>query len=419
MSERMVSPIDPPDARVRVPGSRSLTNRALVAAALAEGGSRLTGWVDCDDTQAMLEGLRRLGIEVRPTPEGDLEVAGGGGALTIPLHPVDCRASGTTMRFLTACAALVPGRVVLDGTARMRERPIQDLADALTALGIPVRTVVGCPPVTVQGGRLRGGKIAVDAGQSSQFLSALLLVAPYASEPLELLAVGMTSRPYIEMTLDVMAAFGVPVDRREAGRFAVEPRRYRGRTYAIEPDASSACYFFAAAAVTGGRVCVEGLTPASSQADVRFVEVLERMGCRAERDANSIAVRGPRYLHGIDVDMNSMPDGALALAVVACFAQGRTRIRNVGNLRIKETDRMRALKSELEKLGASVTTGERDLEIAPPGRIRPARIHPFGDHRIAMSLAIAGLRAPGIVIEDPECVGKTFPDFFDRLSALG
>jgi 3-phosphoshikimate 1-carboxyvinyltransferase len=420
MSERAVSPIDPPDARVRVPGSRSLTNRALVCAALADGPSRLSGTVDCDDTQAMVEGLQRLGVEVHTSPGGaEIEVEGRGGALAIPLHPLDCRASGTTMRFLTACAALVPGRVVLDGTPRMRERPIQDLADALGGLGVPVRTSVGCPPLTVQGGRLRGGRTAVDASQSSQYLSALLLVAPYASEPLDLLAAGLTSKPYIEMTLDVMTAFSVPVERREDGLFRIEPRHYRGRSFAVEPDASSAAYFFAAAAVTGGRICVEGLSPASSQADVRFVEVLERMGCRAERSNHAIAVRGPRYLHGIDVDMNAMPDGALALAVVACFAQGGTRIRNVGNLRIKESDRMRAMKTELEKLGARVTAGASDLEIDPPLHIRPARIDPSGDHRIAMSLAIAGLRAPGIVIEDAECVGKTFPDFFDRLSALG
>ncbi len=419
MSERAVSPIDPPDARVRVPGSRSLTNRALVCAALAEGPSRLSGWVDCDDTRAMIEGLRRLGIEIQTFPTGELEVTGRAGALTIPLHPLDCRASGTTMRFLTACAALVPGRVVLDGTARMRERPIQDLADALSALGVPVRTSVGCPPVTVQGGRLHGGKAAVDASQSSQYLSALLMLAPYASEPIELLAAGFTSRPYVEMTLDVMAAFGISVERLDENLFRVPLRRYRSRSYAIEPDASSASYFFAAAAVTGGRVYVDGLSAGSSQADVRFVEVLERMGCRAERSPQGIAVRGPRYLHGIDVDMNAMPDGALALAVVACFAQGRTRIRNVWNLRIKETDRISALKAELEKLGARVTTTQTDLEIDPPPRIRPARIASWDDHRIAMSLAVAGLRAPGIVIQDPECVGKTFPDFFERLAALG
>jgi 3-phosphoshikimate 1-carboxyvinyltransferase len=418
MAEHALKPIAAFDHTVRLPGSRSVTNRALVCAALADGTSRLRGWLDSDDTQAMIEGLGRLGVEVDPH-QGDLLVRGVGGRFAIPLHPLDCRASGTTIRFLTACAALVPGRVVLDGTPRMRERPIQELADGLQSLGVNVRTAAGCSPVTVHGGSLQGGDVAIDASRSSQFLSAILLVAPLAQEAVRISTTGVVSRPYVDMTLDTMTAFGISIDAEAVNRYRITPQRYRPRTYAIEPDASSATYFFAAAAVTAGRVRVEGLTPASSQADVRFIEVLERMGCRVERGSGWISARGPRYLHGIDVDMNAMPDAAMTLAVVACFARGETVIRNVGHWRHKETDRMRALETELRKLGARITTTESDMTIEPPQEVSGARIATYDDHRMAMSFAVAGLQAPGIVIEDPACVAKTFPDFFERLEGLG
>jgi 3-phosphoshikimate 1-carboxyvinyltransferase len=418
MQELAITPIRPPDATVAVPGSRSITNRALVCAALAEGQSDLVGWLDSDDTQAMREGLERLGVEVRATQEA-LYVRGVAGRFAIPLHPIDCRASGTTMRFLTACASLAPGRVVLDGTARMRERPIHELAEALSSLGVSLRTAAGCPPVTVHGGTLAGGRVALDASRSSQFLSALLMVAPLAKGPVEISTGPIASRPFVDLTLDVMSAFGVHVEVRGPTQFAVEPgQHYRARSYQVEPDAMSASYFFAAAAVTGGRVRVGGLTAASSQGDIRFVDVLERMGCSVERGTRWTSVRGPRYLHGVDVDMNEMPDMALTLAVTACFAQGATRIRNIGHLRIKESNRMEALRTELQRLGATVTVTETDLEIDPPAQVRPARIATYDDHRMAMSFAVAGLRAPGIVIEDPDCVAKTFPHFFERLRQL-
>jgi 3-phosphoshikimate 1-carboxyvinyltransferase len=421
MREAVVKPIAAPDASVRPPGSRSLTNRALVCAAAAEGTSRLTGWLDSDDTRAMIEGLGRLGVETQVEPHSrDLLVHGVGTHFAIPLHPIDCRASGTTLRFLTALASLVPGRVVLDGTARMRERPIQELADALGSLGVAARTTAGCPPVTVQGGALAGGEVAIDSGRSSQFLSALLLVAPLARNDVKVTATAIASRPYVDMTLEVMSAFGASVDMPGENSFWVRGgQRYRPRTYPIEPDASAATYFMAAAAVTGGRVRIEGLSAASSQADVRFIEVLGRMGCAVERGPNWIAVRGPRYLHGVDVDLNAFPDSAQTLAVIALFARGPTAIRNVPHLRLKETDRMAALKSELEKLGASVELTATDILITPPERLVPGRIATYADHRMAMSFALAGLVVDGIVIEDPDCVSKTFPDFFTRLAALG
>lgn len=418
MEEVAVAPILPPDAAVRVPGSRSLTNRALVCAALAGKTSYLHGWLDSEDTEAMREGLGRLGVGIQE--EGELlKVRGAEGRFAIPMHPLDCRLSGTTIRFLTACAALAPGRVVLDGVPRMRERPIQELADALQSLGVQVQTVAGCPPVTVQGGGLRGGRVALDASRSSQYLSALLMVAPLATGPVEISTGPIASLPFVDMTIETMAAFGVSVDRPAPTQFRVAAgQRYRNRTFEIEPDAMTASYFFAAAAITGGRVRVDGLTPASSQGDVRFVEVLERMGCSVERGMNWTSVKGPRYLHGVEVDMNDMPDTALTLAVTACFAQGPTVIQNVGHLRIKESDRMAALDAELSKLGATVTVGDSDLRIEPPEVVRAARVHTYDDHRIAMSFAVAGLRVPGIVIENPGCVAKTFPDFFERLREL-
>jgi 3-phosphoshikimate 1-carboxyvinyltransferase len=419
VDELAVQPISAPDVTVRVPGSKSLTNRALVCAALASGPSRLVGWLRSDDTEAMQEGLGRLGVEIREE-EGELVVRGVAGRFAIPLHPIDCRASGTTMRFLCACAAAAPGRVVLDGSPRMRERTIQELADALGALGVQARTKAGFPPVTVSGGTLRGGRISVDATRSSQYLSAVLLVAPLAKEEVDITTGRITSRPFVEMTLETMRDFGVSVEPVGDQRFRIPgDQSYRARRYVVEPDATNASYFFAAAGVTGGRVRVDGLTAASHQGDVRFVEVLERMGCTVERGAQSITVRGSHYLHGIDVDLNPMPDTAQTLAVVACFARGSTFIRNVENLRIKETDRLEALRRELSKLGARVEISGPDLRIDPPARVRPARIATYDDHRMAMSFAVAGLRAPGIVIENPACVDKTFPDFFDRLKSLG
>ena len=418
MSELALQSIAAPDATLSMPGSKSFTNRALICASLANGESQLVGWLDSEDTRVMIDSLGRLGVEVEERG-GTLLVRGLGGKFAIPLHPLDCGASGTTMRFLTALAALVPGRVVLDGSARMRERPIQPLAEALSALGGSVRTVAGCPPVTVQGGSLPGREVTIDSSQSSQFLSALLMVAPMSENGVKVTSKAITSRPYVDMTLDTMSAFGIAIETPTEQTFWVAPnQRYRPRTYKIEPDATAATYFFAAAAMTGGRVEVEGLTVASTQSDVRFVEVLERMGCAVDRALNSISVRGPRYLHGIDVDLNALPDSAPTLAVVACLARGKTRIRNIWNLRVKETDRMAALECELEKLGANVETTKTDLIIDPPERIKPARIETYGDHRMAMSFAIAGLAVDGIVIADPDCVAKTFPDFFERLSLL-
>jgi 3-phosphoshikimate 1-carboxyvinyltransferase len=417
-----IRPRGPLDATVRVPGSKSITNRALLAAGLARGESRLEGALASDDTEAMREALRQLGVPVEERG-GHWWVAGQAGRLRAPVQALDARASGTTARFLTAAATLADGPVVIDGTPRMRERPIDDLVDALRALGAEVEILGrgGCPPVRAAGGGLPGGRAEIEAGRSSQFVSAVLLAAPYARRDVELALRGgrLVSRPYVELTLRVMRAFGAEADWAGDDELRVAAGRpYRGRGYAIEADASAAAYPFAAAAIAGGRVRLEGVPRDSAQPDFRLVEVLAAMGCAVERGEDWIAVeRGSAPLRGVDVDMNDMPDAALALAVVALFATGPTRIRNVANLRLKETDRLAALECELGRLGGRARSGPDWLEVEP-GPLHGAAIETYDDHRMAMSFALAGLRVPGVVIRDPGCVAKTWPDFFEALERL-
>jgi len=405
------------DARLRPPGSRSITNRALLIAALAEGTSRLRGVTPSDDTLAMRGGLEAMGIAIRD--EADTWVVEGG-RLRAPVGTVDVRASGTTARFLTAAAALADGPVRLDGTARMRERPIQDLVDALCSLGAPARAEGpgGCPPVVVEGGGLPGGEAVIDASRSSQFVSGILLAAPCAARDVELRFrdEALVSRSFVELTFDVMTAFGATPSwlPGEAG-VRVAATGYLARDFEIEPDAQAAVYPFAAAAITGGRMFVEGLPPHSTQTDLGFLDALAAMGCRVERRADGILVEGaPDGLRGVTIDMNAIPDAVLALAVVALFAEGPTEIRNIAHLRIKESDRLAALETELRRLGADAVAGDDFLRI-DPAPLRGTDIATYDDHRMAMSFALAGLRVPGVAIRDPGCVAKTWPDFFDVL----
>ena len=410
------------DARVRVPGSKSLTNRALLIAALASGTSRLTGGLESDDTRVMRDALARLGCRV--AVYGDAwRVPGCDGHLRAPEGPLHVGNSGTTARFLTAAAALADGPVVIDGDARMRERPIADLVEALERLGVRCEMLGegGCPPVRVLGGGLPGGPARIDARRSSQYVSAVLLAAPYAAKDVTLAFEDgvLVSRPYVELTLQIMRAFGAEARFATGGGLHVAAgRRYSARGYAVEPDASSAAYPFCAAAIAGGRVRVEGIPRDSIQADLGLLDVLERMGCTVVRGEDFAEVRGaPDGLRGIDVDMNDLPDAVLALAVVALFAKGITRIRNVSNLRIKETDRLAALECELRKLGADARAGADELTIVP-GPLLPAEIDTYEDHRIAMAFALAGLRIPGVVIRNPGCVSKTWPEYFSMFEQL-
>ena len=354
------------------------------------------------------------------------KVVGTGGQLRVPAGPLFVQNSGTTARFLAAAACLAPRPVVIDGNERMRERPIVHLADALSSLGarLEIQGENGCPPVRALGGGLPGGPGVVDGRQSSQYTSAILLAAPYAERDVELaFAEGeLVSRPYVETTLAIMRDFGaeadwVPDEAHPGGTERIRVRAgipYRGRPYLIEPDASSAAYPFCAAAIAGGSVSVEGIASNTLQADFRLLDLLEQMGCQVVRQADRVEVRGPdgplRSLG--EVDMNAFPDAVLAFAVVALFADGPTRIKNVWNLRIKETDRLAALETELRKLGARADADRDSLHIHP-GPLHGAEIDTYDDHRMAMAFSLAGLRVPGVVIRDPGCVSKTWPQYFD------
>ena len=406
-------------ARVHPPGSKSITNRALVCAALAEGQSTLHGALESEDTRVMIEGLQALGIGVSVQEGGEtLVVSGCQGKPPAKSANLFVANSGTTLRFLTALATLGSGEFHLDGVARMRQRPLGDLADALRQLGAEVlcESPGRCPPVSVKSDGLRGGEASIRADISSQFLSGLLMAAPYAREEVRLRVQGtLVSAPYVAMTAGVMRSFGVsPLCSADYAQIVVpNDVGYQGCEYAIEPDASAASYFWAAAAITCGEVAVVGLSRDSLQGDVAFVECLERMGCQVKYEADSVTVVG-NSLRGIDVDMNGISDTVQTLAVVALFAKGPTRVRNVAHIRHKETDRIAAVANELRKLGAQVAEHEDGLEITP-GQHTPAVIDTYQDHRMAMSFAIAGLKLPGIVIRDPGCTAKTYPRFFDDL----
>jgi 3-phosphoshikimate 1-carboxyvinyltransferase len=406
---------------IRPPGSKSITNRALACAALAEGESTLTGALDSEDTQVMIAALRQLGIAiVADLPAAVLRVEGCGGRIPAAGGELYVANSGTTIRFLAALVALGRGEFRLDGTPRMRERPIGDLVEALRQLGADAESEGpnGCPPVVIRAHGLPGGPAKVRGDVSSQFLSGLLMAAPYAERPVELSVAGtLVSRPYVRMTLAVMAAFGVDVTAGDLSRFQLPTGvKYRGRTYAIEPDASAASYFFAAAAITGGEVTVEGLSRQSLQGDVAFVEVLEQMGCQVTWGRDRITVSGGP-LKGVDVDMNAISDTVQTLGAVALFAQGPTTVRGVGHIRHKETDRIGALATELRKLGATIEERSDGLKITPAA-LHGAAIDTYQDHRMAMSLALVGLRVGGVVIRDPGCTAKTYPRFFEDLERL-
>ncbi len=405
---------------VHPPGSKSITNRALACAALADGVSTLIGALDSDDTRVMVEALRQLGIGIDADWEhGCFVVHGCGGQIPNSRADLFVGNSGTTVRFLASLVALGQGEYRLDGTPRMRERPISDLLDSLHALGADAvsESLTGCPPVLIRARGLRGGKAEVRGDVSSQFLSGLLMAAPYATNSVELEVRGqLVSQPYIHMTLAVMRSFGIDVAGGDLRRFVVPQGVYRACRYAIEPDASAASYFFAAAAITGGEVTVTGLHRQSLQGDVELIDVLQQMGCQVEERSEGIRVRGSS-LCGIEVDMNAISDTVQTLAAVAVFAKGPTRITGVKHIRHKETDRLHAVATELRKFGAHVDEFDDGLTITPEP-LHGARIDTYDDHRMAMSMALVGLRVPGVVIRDPGCTSKTYPHYFRDLQSI-
>lgn len=412
----------PLDVTIEVPGSKSYTNRALLIAALARGASTVTGALFSDDTRYMCNALQKLGVEINTDEKrATFDVYGNGGDIPVSSAELYIGNSGTTSRSLTAYVSLGRGNFVIDGDEPMRHgRPISDLLDALTQIGVSARSQFdnGHLPVVVKANGLEGGKTRLDVSKSSQFLTALLLIAPYAKNDVEIEVVGEREMPYIDITLAVMEAFGVQVVSEGYRYFRIEGgQRYQPRIYNIEPDASNASYFFAAAAITGGRVTVQHLHLDSVQGDVQFVRILEQMGCQVTVSEVGITVTGPRQLKGIDVDMRAISDTALTLAAIAPFADSKVTIRNIEHTRWQETDRIHAMVTELRKLGIPVVEHQDGLEISP-APIIPAAIDTYEDHRMAMAFALVGLKASGIRINNPECVSKTFPNYFDVFERL-
>jgi 3-phosphoshikimate 1-carboxyvinyltransferase len=412
----------PVDAVVRVPGSKSITNRALLLAALADGPSTLSGALFSDDSHWFIDGLRRLGVAVSADSEQALvSVAGAGGAPPAPAADLWVELAGTAARFLLAYACLGQGRYTLDGNARMRQRPMRDLLLALNQLGADSHgqgSHAGLP-IAIRGRGLKGGAAGISGNISSQLLSALLMVAPYAEHDVELtLTTPLAAAPFVDITVAMMRSFGVALERDGYQRFCVAAgQRYQARDYRIEPDASNASYFCSAAALTGGRVRVDGLSRDSIQGDIRFLDVLEQLGCVVASGADWVEVRGAQQLHGIELDMSALPDMVITLAALAPFADRPTTIRNVALIRHHETDRLAAVATELRKLGVRVEEYADGLTIYP-GAVQPAQIDTYHDHRMAMGFALVGLRVPGVAIAGAECVAKTFPDFFERFALL-
>ncbi|MDE0398164.1 MAG: 3-phosphoshikimate 1-carboxyvinyltransferase [Candidatus Poribacteria bacterium] len=418
-----IQPIRKPiDATIEVPGSKSYTNRALLVAAMARGTSTLTGALFSDDTRYMSASLRKLGVKIdADEKQARFDIHGNGGEIPVSQADLYIGNSGTTSRSLTAYVSLGHGKFVIDGDEPMRHgRPIADLLDALRQIGGSARTQFknGHLPVIVEADGLEGGKTQLDVSKSSQFLTALLLIAPYAKNGMEIEVVGKREMPYIDITRSVMAAFGVQVISENYKFFRIEGgQQYQPRGYNIEPDASNASYFFAAAALTGGRVTVQYLNLDSAQGDLQFVHILEQMGCQTTVSNTGITVTGPRQLKGIDVDMRTISDTALTLAAIAPFADSKVTIRNIEHTRWQETDRIHAMVTELRKLGVPVVEHQDGLEISP-APIIPAAIDTYEDHRMAMAFSLVGLKTPGIQINNPECVSKTFPNYFQVFERL-
>ena len=411
-------------AEISVPGSKSITQRALIAAALADGVSNLTGPLESEDTRYTAAALEQMGVMVEKGRD-KWTVNGNGGLIATPDKEIFLGNNGTATRFLTSVAALGSGTFRINGDARMAERPILPLIQALQGWEVDIASINnnGCPPLLIKANGLSGGKTTLPAGKSSQYLSSLLLVGPYARKEAELDVEGeILSLPYVFMTLAVMEAFGIRVEANEAlNSFRIPRGIYRAMNYAVEGDASNASYFYAAAAVTGGEVTVPNVPVPSLQGDAAFVALLARMGCQVNKTGEGLTVSGPEELKGITIDMGDMPDVVPTLAVVASRAKGRTTIKNIAHLRIKECDRLHVMAVELAKMGARVQELEDSLIIEgkdPDAPMHGAAINTYNDHRIAMSFAVAGLAVPGVKILGEECVAKSFPDFWERFSLL-
>ncbi|MTH46749.1 3-phosphoshikimate 1-carboxyvinyltransferase [Intestinirhabdus alba] len=423
MESLTLHPIARVDGTINLPGSKSVSNRALLLAALAHGTTVLTNLLDSDDVRHMLNALSALGVSYTLSADRTrCEIIGGGGALrakgALELYLGN---AGTAMRPLAAVLCLGGNDIVLTGEPRMKERPIGHLVDALRQGGAQIDYLEqeNYPPLRLHGG-FSGGQVAVDGSVSSQFLTALLMTAPLAPQDTLITIKGeLVSKPYIDITLKLMSTFGVEIENQDYQRFLVRGgQQYRspGR-YLVEGDASSASYFLAAAAIKGGTVKVTGIGRNSMQGDIRFADVLEKMGAIVSWGDDYIAcTRGE--LNAVDLDMNAIPDAAMTIATTALFARGTTTLRNIYNWRVKETDRLFAMATELRKVGAEVEEGHDYIRIAPPARLQFAEIGTWNDHRMAMCFSLVALSDTPVTILDPKCTAKTFPDYFERLAGI-
>ncbi len=424
MSALPIHPVSHPiEGTIRVPGSKSITNRALLLAALCEGQSKLEGALFSDDTRYMSAALNQLGVAVLGDEKAaTFEIDGRGASFSVAEAELFLGNAGTATRFLTAALCLGNGTFFVDGIPRMRQRPIGDLLGALRALGAEILSSNDCVPLEIRAHGLDGGAVSIRGDASSQFLSALLLIAPKTRNGLEISIDGpLFSKPYVEMTLRMLRQWGAVASEENLRRFVVPGNQeLRAQNYRVEPDASSASYFFAAAALTGGKIRVKNLGKGALQGDIEFVDVLQNMGCTVKKAENYTEVQGPAEgkLRGVSVDMNAISDCVPTLAAIAPFADSPVEIVNVAHIRGKETDRIAALVKELSRLGVKVEERPDGLLIHPAKKLKRAAIKTYDDHRMAMSFAITALRSPGIEIRDPGCVMKTFPDFFERLEKL-
>jgi len=405
---------------IRIPGSKSYTNRALLLAALADGKSTISNPLSSDDTDFMRTALEQLGIKIAKK-DGKYLVHGNGGKFNKTAKPLYLGNAGTAVRFLTAVLAATGPECTITGDNRMRERPIGDLTDALTNLGALVTTNNDCPPVTICK-TFEGGNTTVNGKISSQYLSALLMAAACAKKRVAIVVTGkLTSLPYIEMTLDTMRRFGIKVNTKGFKQFTVAPSTYKPTSYIVEGDASSASYFWAIAALNRCTVKVFNIDLSSAQADINFIKIAEKMGCKIKTGKNFVTVTGPRTLKPLGtVDLNRMPDSAMTVAILAAFAKGKSVLKGLSTLRVKECDRIKALATELTKIGIKTIEGKDFLIIhGNPEAGNSAIVQTYNDHRMAMCFAVAGTKIPGIKILNPECVSKTYPGFWKDLKKIG
>ena len=425
MDKVTLKPIDHLSGTVTLPGSKSLSNRALLLSALSRGDTTLTNLLRSDDIERMVDALGQLGVQLDISDDWQTcKVTGAGGLFGAPENKKFFLGNaGTAIRPLTAVLSLVDSVFEIDGDKYMRERPIDHLTDALSELGAPISFLgqPGYPPLRMTGGQVTGGDISLPGNISSQFLTALLMALPLSANDSRINIIGeQVSKPYLDITLGMLEIFGVTASHTGYQNFHIPGGQHYQSPgeYLIEGDASSGSYFFAGAAIGKGNVSIQGLGRDSVQGDIQFLDAIAQMGAVVERHANHIEVSSSGRLTGVDLDLNHIPDAAMTLAALALFADGRTTIRNVYNWRVKETDRMHAMAEGLSRLGASVETTSDTIVIDPPEKIQSATINPYGDHRVAMSFSLAALSGASVTIEDPDCTRKTFPDYFEVLNSV-